>query len=301
MSIVLVTGASGLIGRAVSRALSQAGHEVRGTSRDPGMLKSDPSLAATFRWPLDGTSAVGGARAVFHFVGENVGNAPWSAARKRAIESSRIDGTRQLVEAIGRLPAERRPSVLVSASAVGYYGETSHDVGEDAPHGSGFLAELCARWEAEAQKAEVHGVRVVTPRIGIVLSPRGGALEKLLPMFRFGLGGTLGSGQQKWPLVHLDDVVGLLRLAMDDERVRGPLNVSMPRPVAQAEFARTLAAVLRRPAFLPAPAFALKAALGEFSAELLETRSVVPEKALGLGYRFAFPELEPALRDLVGR
>jgi uncharacterized protein (TIGR01777 family) len=301
MSIVLVTGASGLIGRAVARALFQAGHEVRGTSRDPGMLKSDPSLAATFRWPLEGAAAIDGARAVFHFVGENVGNAPWSAARKKAIESSRIDGTRQLVEAIGSLSPERRPAVLVSASAVGYYGETTRDVAEDAPHGSGFLAELCARWEAEAQKAEAHGVRVVTPRLGIVLSRQGGALEKIVPLFRFGLGGKLGSGQQKWPVVHLDDVVGLLRLAMDDERVRGPLNVSMPRPVAQADFARTLGAVLHRPAFLPAPAFALKAALGEFSAELLETRSVVPEKALALGYRFVFPELEPALRDLVGR
>jgi hypothetical protein len=301
MSIVLVTGASGLVGRALARALSRDGHEVRGTSRDPGTLKSDPSIAQTFRWPLDGSDALDGVRAVFHLAGENVGNAPWTAARKRAIEASRLDGTRQLVEAIGALPPERRPAVLVSASAVGFYGQTEEDAGEDAAPGTGFLAELCVRWEAEAKQAEALGVRVVTPRLGIVLSRDGGALKKMLPMFQLGLGGKLGSGRQKWPLVHLTDVVGLLRFAMDDERVKGPLNVVMPRPVEQVEFARVLAAVLRRPAFVPAPAFAIKAALGEFSAELLETRSVVPAKALALGYRFAFPELEPALRDLVGR
>lgn len=301
MSIVVVTGASGLVGRALSRSLSRAGHEVRGTSRDPGMLKSDPSIAAAYRWPLDGPAAFDGARAVFHLAGENVGNAPWTAARKRAIEASRIEGTRQLVEAIAALPPERRPAVLVSASAVGYYGETDRAAGEDAPAGSGFLADLCVRWEAEAKKAEALGVRVVTPRLGIVLSREGGALGKMLPLFRFGLGGKLGSGRQKWPLVHVDDVVGLLRFAMDDERVTGPLNVVMPRPAEQAEFARVLGRVLRRPSFVPAPAFAIKTALGEFSAELLETRSVVPTKALALGFRFVFGELEPALRDLAGR
>lgn len=301
MSIVVVTGASGLVGRALSRSLSRAGHEVRGTSRDPGMLKSDPSIAAAYRWPLDGPAALDGARAVFHLAGENVGNAPWTAARKRAIEASRIEGTRQLVEAIAALPPERRPAVLVSASAVGYYGQTDRDAGEDAPAGSGFLADLCVRWEAEAKKAEALGVRVVTPRLGIVLSREGGALGKMLPLFRFGLGGKLGSGRQKWPLVHVDDVVGLLRFAMDDERVTGPLNVVMPRPAEQAEFARVLGRVLRRPSFVPAPAFAIKTALGEFSAELLETRSVVPTKALALGFRFVFGELEPALRDLAGR
>jgi hypothetical protein len=301
MSIVVVTGASGLVGRALARSLKQAGHEVRGTSRDPGMLKSDPNVAETFRWPLESPAALDGARAVFHLAGENVGNAPWTAARKRAIEASRIEGTRQLVEAIAALPPERRPAVLVSASAVGYYGETERDAGEDAPPGTGFLAELCVRWEAEAMKAEALGVRVVTPRLGIVLSPAGGALEKMLPLFRLGLGGKLGSGRQKWPLVHVADVVGLLRFAMDDERVRGPINVVMPRPVAQADFARVLGGVLRRPTFVPAPAFAIKAALGEFSAELLETRAVVPAKAQALGYGFRFGELEPALRDLCPR
>lgn len=301
MLTLAITGASGLVGRALARSLARDQHVVRGTSRDPGMLKSDPSIAEAHRWPLETPAALDGARAVFHLAGENVGNAPWTAARKRAIEESRILGTRQLVEAIAALPTERRPAVLVSASAVGYYGETERDAGEDAPHGSGFLAELCVRWEAEAMKAEALGVRVVTPRLGIVLSPAGGALQKMLPMFRMGLGGKLGSGRQKWPLIHLSDAVGLLRFAMDDERVRGPINVVMPRPVEQAEFARVLGRVLHRPTFLPAPAFAIKAALGEFSAELLETRAVVPTKAQALGYRYAFGELEPALRDLCDR
>lgn len=300
---VVVTGASGLVGRALVKALVNDGIEVRGTSRDAGALaRSQPALRSTAAWPLTDPSILRNARAVVHLAGESVGNPPWSAAMKRAIESSRIDGTRSLVAAIGALPEAERPKVLVSASAIGFYGETGQrPTAEDGPKGTGFLSDLCAAWEAEALAAKQHGLRVVTPRLGLVMSVEGGALGKQLPIFKLGLGGKLGPGTQRWPVIHIDDVVGLLRFSIDDERVEGALNVTAPRPVEQKEFADVLGKILHRPTFLPAPAFAIKAALGEFSAELLESHDVVPTRALALGYAFRFPELEPMLRDLLKR
>ncbi len=300
---IVITGASGLIGSALVALLTREGIEVRGTSRDPDALKrATAALADTARWPLTGPSILSGANAVVHLAGENVGNAPWTDARKRAIESSRIEGTRSLVLQIGKLAPSERPKVLVSMSAIGFYGETGErEVTESAPRGEGFLAELCERWENEALNARAHDVRVVTPRMGLVMSKEGGALGAQLPLFKFGLGGKLGSGQQYWPVIHLRDACELIRFAIDREDIEGPMNATAPHPVRQAEFAKTLGAVLHRPAFLPAPAFALKAALGDFSQELLESRNVVPKKALDAGYSFRFDALRPMLEDLLDR
>lgn len=299
---VVVTGASGLVGRALVLALSAAKIEVRGTSRDPNALaRSLPALRSTAAWPLADPSILRGAHAVVHLAGENVGNLPWTEARKKAISSSRVDGTRSLVDAIGRVPESERPKVLVSASAIGFYGETRGPTSEKGPKGEGFLADVCEQWENEAKRARELGLRVVTPRLGLVMSPEGGALGKQLPLFRMGLGGKLGPGTQRWPVIHIDDVVGLLRFAIDDARVEGAINLTGPHPVQQKEFADVLGKVMHRPTFLPAPAFAIKAALGEFAGELLESHDVVPERALELGYAFRFPELEPMLRDLTRR
>lgn len=300
---IVVTGASGLIGSALVALLAGEGLVLRGTSRDPEALRrSMPALKDTARWPLTSPSILEGAHAVVHLAGENVGNAPWTAERKRAIEASRIDGTRSLVMQIGKLEPSARPKVLVSMSAIGFYGETGErEVDEGAPRGEGFLAELCERWENEALEARAHGVRVVTPRMGLVMSKEGGALGAQLPLFKFGLGGKLGPGTQYWPVIHLRDACELIRFAIDHEEIAGPMNATAPHPVRQAEFAKTLGQVLHRPAFLPAPAFALKLALGDFSQELLESRNVVPKKALALGFAFRFERLRPMLEDLLDR
>jgi hypothetical protein len=300
---IVITGASGLIGSALVEQLAGEGLELRGTSRDPEALRrSMPQLSATARWTLTSPEVLAGAHAVVHLAGENVGNAPWTEARKRAIETSRIEGTRSLVMQMGKLEPAQRPKVLVSMSAIGFYGETGERVvDERAPRGEGFLAELCERWENEAMAARAHGLRVVTPRMGLVMSPKSGALGAQLPLYKFGLGGKLGSGQQYWPIIHLRDACELIRFAIDDERIEGPLNATAPYPVRQAEFAKTLGSVLHRPAFLPAPAFALKLALGDFSQELLESRNVVPAKAQELGFSFRFERLRPMLEDLLDR
>lgn len=300
---IVVTGASGLIGRQLVRSLVEDGIEVRGTSRDAVALKSAmPMLRQTASWPLREGTILRGAHAVVHLAGENVGNAPWTAARKRAIEASRIDGTRGLVERIGLIAESERPKVLVSMSAIGFYGETGErETDETGPRGEGFLAELCERWEREAMRASEHGLRVVTPRLGLVMSTEGGALGKQLPLYKLGLGGKLGPGTQFWPVIHMEDVVRSIRFAIDTAEARGPINGTAPRPVRQEEFARTLASVLHRPAFIPAPAFAIKAALGDFSQELLESRRVVPRRLSELGFRFRFEELRPMLEDLLPR
>lgn len=297
---VVITGASGLVGSALIQALSASQIEVRGTSRDPGALaRSIPALRSTAAWPLKDESILRGAHAVVHLAGESVGNLPWTEARKRAISESRVEGTRSLVDAIGRVSEGERPKVLVSASAIGYYGETHTPTTEQGAKGVGFLSDVCEQWENEAKRAGGLGVRVVTPRIGLVMSKKGGALGKQLPLFKMGLGGKLGPGTQRWPVIHIDDVIGLLRFAIDDARVEGAINVTGPHPVAQKDFADVLGKVMHRPTFLPAPAFAIKAALGEFAGELLESHDVVPTRALELGYVFRFPELEPMLRDLL--
>ncbi len=294
-----ITGATGLVGARLLEALARDGIETAAFTRKPSALTGRlPPGAVARAWPPRPDDVA--LDALVHLLGEPV-SGRWTEAKKRSIRSSRIDGTRLLVDAIGKLPTERRPRTLVSASAIGFYGDRGEDVlRETEGPGADFLADVCVGWEREALRAETLGVRVVVLRVAIVMSREGGALERMLPLFRMGLGGTMGPGTQWWPWIHLDDLVGLARHALDHAELRGPLNATAPEPARQRDFAATLARVLHRPAFLPAPTFALRAALGEFAAELLSSRRVVPTAALAAGYVFRYPTLEACLTDVAG-
>lgn len=293
-----ITGASGLVGGHLLTSLSRDGIPAVAFSRDPSRLRGLPPGATARAWPAREPDALA-LDAVVHLLGESVAGR-WTASKKRAIESSRIDGTRALVDAIAALPAERRPKVLVSASAIGFYGDRGDEVlDEDARPGDDFLARVCAGWEREALRAETLGVRVVPLRIGLVMAREGGALLPMLPLFRMGLGGTMGPGTQWWSWIDIEDLVRLVRHAIDSD-ARGPLNATAPAPATQRDFAATLARVLHRPAFLPAPAFALRAAVGEFSTELLASRRVTPRRTLASGFVFRYPELDACLAHVTG-
>lgn len=241
------------------------------------------------------SEALDGVTGVVHLSGEPVFAGPLTAARRRRIVSSRIDSTRSLATAISALPPSQRPSVLVCASAVGYYGSRGdEELTEEAAPGSGFFAEICREWEASAQRAE--GVRVVCLRIGIVLAREGGALPMMALPFRLGAGGRLGDGKQWVPWIHIDDLVGLTLAVLRDEAFAGPVNAASPAPVRNRELTTVLASVLRRPAFLPAPKFALRLVLGDLAEELLGSRRVVPKRALDRGYAFAHTSLREALQ-----
>ena len=291
---VAVSGASGLVGRQLCAFLSTGGHVVkrlvRREARDAGEIAWDP------RGGEIDLAAMEGLDAVVHLAGENLASGRWSAARKERIHRSRSEGTRTLASAIARL--ERPPAVLVSASAIGWYGDArDEEVDESAPPGEGFLARVCEDWESAADPAREAGVRVVHPRIGIVLSADGGALSLMRLPFSLGLGGPLGSGAQWMSWIALDDLVGLIHQALFDEALQGPVNAVAPEPARQRDFARTLGRVLRRPAVLPAPAFALRLLLGEMADEMLLGGARVRSRVLpGTGFEFLFPSLEEALR-----
>jgi uncharacterized protein (TIGR01777 family) len=220
------------------------------------------------------------------------------APKKQLIRDSRVLGTKNLVNALAQLSS--RPKVLISASAIGYYGDRGEEtLTEDAAPGSDFLAQVCRDWENEALKAESLGMRVVRLRIGLVLGRGGGTLQALLPLFRVGLGGPLGSGRQWWSWIHRDDLCRLIVQILANESISGPVNATAPQPVRQKEFAQVLGRVLRRPAFLPTPAFALKIALGEFADGILASQRALPRRAQEMGYRFQFEELEGALREIL--
>lgn len=294
---ILITGATGFLGRRVCEVLSQAGHTLIALSRDPTKAKQRvPALTEAFRWDALG-EALKGCDAIVHLAGETVAGR-WTNAKKKAIRDSRVVSTRNLVNALAPLSA--RPRVLISASAIGYYGDRGEEaLTEDSSPGSDFLAQVCRDWESEAARAESFGIRVVRLRIGLVLGPGGGALQAMLPLFKLGLGGPMGSGNQFWSWVHRDDVAGAIAFALEREDLRGPINMTAPQPVRQREFARALGRVLRRPAILPAPAFALKIALGEFASELLSSKKVLPQRLQQVGYRFRFAELESALQEIL--
>ncbi len=294
---VVVTGASGLVGGALVEKLRAAAGPLRLVSRTPGRLVATAGVEAV-GW--DGLTlaaqALAGASAVVHLAGEPIFGAPPTRARKQRMWTSRIDSTRQLVERIGELPVERRPATLVCASAVGFYGERGEEeLREDAAPGEGFLADLCVAWEEEARRAEAHGLRVVRLRLGVVLSRRGGALPVLARAFRLGLGGRIGSGRQWFPWIQLEDAALLVLRALDDAQLSGALNVVAAAPLRNADFTRALAHAVGRPALLPVPAFALRLALRDLAGELLDSRRVLPARALALGHRFAHPDLPSAL------
>ncbi len=295
-----MTGATGLVGGRLAPALLDDGWEVRALTRSTAAAAGRIDLRAhTIRW--DGVNppedALTGADAVIHLAGEPIFAGPLTAARRKRVRTSRVETTRRIANAIAELPDEARPATWVSASAVGFYGSRGDvELDEDAPRGKGFLAELCRDWESATDPAAAAGVRVVNLRIGIVLAREGGALPMLRRIFRLGLGGRLGDGRQWVPWIHVDDLVSLIRFVLDDPSLRGPLNAVAPTPVTNAELTRSLARVVRRPALLPAPAFALRAALGDLSGELLGSRRAVPARASGAGFSFAWPKLEAALR-----
>lgn len=297
---VLLSGATGLVGGALLRRLTDSGRVVRALSRHPEAMPGREGVVAV-GW--DGTTApagaIAGAAAAVHLAGEPILGPP-GAARRARIRESRIASTRALVDAIGALPSEARPAVLVCASAVGYYADDDDAVGEDAPPGTGFLAQLCVDWEAAASGVRAHGTRWVSLRIGVVLSRHGGALALSSLPFRLGLGARFGSGEQWFSWIHLDDLVGLLVRAIDDPGFEGPYNATAPNPVRNAEFTRAVAAAVHRPAFLAVPAFAIRAGLGELAGELLGSRRVLPTRALQAGFEFRHPEVEGALAEELG-
>lgn len=294
---VLVTGASGLLGTAIARELASRGHECWGVSRRE--RAEAPPFARWFAWDLVGQAPpphlLDGIEAVVHLAGEPVADRRWSKTRKQAILESRTLGTRAVVDAV----AGSGVRTLLAASAVGFYGDRGDEsLDESAPAGSGFLADVCVAWERESSRASELGIRVVQHRIGVVLAREGGALPRIRRAFMLGAGGRLGSGEQFFPWIHLDDVAGLFAFALENSAVVGPLNTVAPHPVRNRELTETLAKLLNRPAFLHAPAFALELALGEMASAVLEGQRVSAQKAISLGYAFRFPMLGPALRDL---
>ena len=299
MTIVL-TGGTGLIGTHLIRDAAERGHELVVLTRDPGRV---PAGVRAVAWqPLEGAApaeALSGASAVIHLAGEPIAAGRWTAARRERIEASRWTGTANLVR--GLAAAEPRPRVLLAGSAVGYYGDRGDEpLAEDAAPGSGYLAAVAERWEREAAAAEKLGIRVVYLRTGVVLAREGGALPRMARPFRAGAGGRLGHGRQWLPWVHVADVVGLIRLALTDDGLRGPLNLVAPGAATNAELTRALGRALRRPAFMIVPALALKLLFGGMSETLLASQRVVPAAAGRAGYQFRFPRLEQALADLLG-
>jgi len=295
---ITISGASGFIGRRLLKVLGGAGHELHVLSRHAGTnLPTGVKLSV---WdPMQGPpprESLEAADAVVHLAGEPVAQR-WTAEVKRRIRESRVAGTRRLVEALAALP--RRPAALVSASAVGYYGSRGDEVLEEsALPGNGFLPEVSAAWEREAQAAEALGMRVAVIRIGLALDPRGGALGRMLLPFRWGAGGRLGSGRQWMSWIHLADLAEMFRFALENP-VRGALNGAAPQPVRNRDFTRALAAAVHRPAVFPVPGLALRALFGEMAGVLLESQRVAPRAAEAAGFRFLFTELGPALTDLI--
>jgi uncharacterized protein (TIGR01777 family) len=293
---IAVTGSSGLIGQALSRKLKDEGHEVLPVvrqRRDDGTIHWDPSneqMSADKLEQLD---------ALIHLAGENIAQRRWSEAQKQRILDSRVTGTRFISETLAGLSS--KPKVFVSASAIGYYGDHRElPVDESSDTGEGFLAEVCRSWEAACKPARDAGIRTVNPRIGVVLSKRGGALAKMLPPFRMCVGGVIGNGKQVWSWVSINDVVGAIVHAIEHDSIHGPLNVTSPDACTNAEFTKALGHVLGRPTIVPLPAFAARLALGEMAdALLLSSCRVIPGKLAETGYEFRHPHLEACLRALL--
>jgi uncharacterized protein len=293
---VLISGATGMIGSALSQELADGGHRVNCLTRSPGSSDDvgwDPSAGEV------DTSRLEGVDAVVHLAGESIAEGRWTSARKRSILESRRQGTRLLAETIANL--SEPPGVMVSASAVGYYGDRGNELlREQSGPGKNFLAEVCQVWEGAADPARRAGIRVVHTRFGIVLSPKGGALGTTLPIFKLGGGGRIGNGRQYWSWVALDDIVGSIIHALTTDALEGPANVGSPNPLTNAEYTKVLGKVLNRPTIFPLPAPAARLMLGEVADELLlASARMEPARLKETGYEFRYPELEGALRNLL--
>lgn len=303
MKTILITGGSGFLGRRISQELIDRGDRVTVLSRDAAKTRGKvPPGVRTAGWTptREGPwyDEVEKVDAVVHLAGEVVAQR-WTEQKRKEIVESRVGSTDRLVEAIGR--AKHRPKVLVSASAIGFYG--AHDPRESrdeaSPRGSGFLAELVEQWEASAKKAEDHGVRVVNLRIGVVFGKGGGALEKMVPAFRFFVGGPIGSGDQVYSWIHIDDIAGLAIAAIDDERYAGPVNATSPYPATAGEVAKTIGATLNRPSFFKVPKAIVGMMMGEAAEVVTESQRVLPKRAIELGYEFRYARLQPALEQIL--
>ena len=294
---ILITGGTGFIGQALCPRLAAAGHEVVLLSRQAKPRL--PKGAATSVTALDALDA-GEFGGVINLAGEPIGDGRWTPARRKLLLDSRIETTSRLVEWMQR--AKGPPGVLVSASAVGYYGEQGErEITEDTPPTPGFTHDLCAAWEREAARAAALGVRLCIPRIGVVLDRDGGALAKMLPAFRMGAGGRLGSGQHWFPWIHREDMAAILRWLLETPAASGAYNASAPNPVTNEAFTRALGRALGRPTVLPMPAAALKLLFGEMSELLLVSDRMVPRRLLQEGFHFRHPDLEGALAAIFGR
>lgn len=301
---IFVTGGTGLVGTRLIRALRARGDDVTlltrrsGVSTEPGVkvVVGDPSVAGPWR------DAIAECDAVVNLVGEGIFNRRWSTAFKETMRRSRVDATRNVADAMQATPrrADGSPKVLVSASAIGIYGPHGDEtLVESNDHAHDFLAKLCVDWELATCPAIDAGVRVVCLRVGVVLDPGGGALSKMLTPFKMFVGGPVGSGRQYMSWIHHADLVGMILFALDDPRIEGPLNGVAPQPATNREFSTELGKALGRPSFLPTPAFALRLALGEVANVVTQGQRVMPQKALDNGFRFRYPDLAPALADVV--
>jgi uncharacterized protein (TIGR01777 family) len=296
---IVVAGGTGFIGAPLVRELANERHRVSVLTRNPASVGNHP-LVESEHW--DGKTVgpwihrLDGADAVINLAGELIGGKRWTSQQKERILSSRVDATRALVEGIRR--ATRKPKVLVSASAVGYYGNVEEgEVTEESPAGDDFLATVCRQWEEEASAAE--GIRVVSPRTGIVLGRDGGALPKLLLPFRLFAGGPLGSGRQWFPWIHRTDLIRILIYALSNEQLRGPVNATAPESIRMKEFCTALGAAMHRPSWAPVPSFILRIALGEMSAIVLTGQNAVPQKLLASGFTFTYTRAAEALRSIL--
>jgi uncharacterized protein (TIGR01777 family) len=296
---VLVTGATGLVGRHLVPFLTTQGHEVfrlvRTEPREANDIAWDPQTGMVLAARLEGLDAV------VHLAGENIGHGRWTAAMKERIRASRVNGTQLLCETLAAL--QQKPKTLVCASAIGYYGDRGAEpMTEESTRGTGFLPDVCDAWEAACTPARDAGIRVVNLRIGVVLSPQGGALAKMALPFQLGLGGVVGSGRQYWSWIAVDDVAGAVLHCLTHPELSGPVNATSPHPSTNYEFTKTLGGVLRRPTILPMPAFAARLAMGQMAEELLlSSTRVEPRKLQQTGYQFRQPLLENALRHVLGR
>lgn len=292
---ILVSGASGFIGSALVSSLQAGGYQIVRLTHRPAtaadQIHWDPAL------PLS-PQAVSGFDGVVHLAGESIVGR-WTAAKKARIFESRAQGTRRLSEALAAAP--QPPRVLVSASAIGYYGSRGDEpLTEETHPGKDFLSEVCLAWESGTQAAASAGIRVVSMRIGLVLSAAGGALPKMLPPFRMGVGGNMGNGRQWWSWIDLRDLVAAFRFALENETLRGPVNAVAPTPVTNAEFTKTLASALHRPAIFPMPAFAVQLLFGQMGVELmLASQRVQPQKLLAAGFAFQHPDLQNSLQEIL--
>jgi len=297
---ILITGATGLIGRALCHVFNEDGHTIVGVSRS-SRKPAGLNVGEMYQWDSQAgpppEAALDQVDAVINLAGEPVAAKRWSDQQKKSIRESRIITTRNLVEGMRR--AKRQPQVFVSSSAVGYYGNRGDErLEETSPPGRGFMSDLCVEWEREAMPASELGIRVVLVRTGVVFSADGGALDKILPPFKLGVGGRLGSGKQWFPWIHIDDIVGIFRHSFLNA-VTGPINGAAPEAATNAEFTRELGHTLHRPTFLPVPEIALRILMGEVADVLFDSQRVIPAAALASGYEFRYPQLGPALANVL--